>query len=64
MAGRRRGFRARNRARPSSAHQSILLIKEMLFDYLIASVAQQLADLAQNQVTVIPPATSSVFIGR
>ena len=33
--------RARNRARPSSARQSILLIMEMIFDYLIASLAQK-----------------------
>ena len=34
--------RARNRARPHGARQQILLSKEILFDYLIASVAQKL----------------------
>ena len=33
--------RARNRARASSARQSIVLIMEMIFDYLIASLAQK-----------------------
>ena len=42
--------RAQPRARPCSARQSILLIKEILFDYLIASVAQKLTDLAQIEV--------------
>ena len=42
--------RAQPRMRPFSARQSILLIKEILFDYLIASVAQNLADLAQIEV--------------
>ena len=34
--------RAQPRVHPCSARQSILLIKEILFDYLIASVAQKL----------------------
>ena len=38
------------RARPYSARQSIFLIKEILFDYLIASVAQKLSDLAKIEV--------------
>ena len=43
--------RARSfRARTCSARQSIFLIKEILFDYLIASVAQKLIVLAQNEV--------------
>ena len=42
--------RAQPRARPCNARQSILLIKEILFDYLITSVAQKLADLAQIEV--------------
>ena len=37
--------RAQTRARPHSARQSILLIKEMLFDYLIAILAQKAAFL-------------------
>ena len=37
-------------ARPCSERQSIFLIKETLCDYLIASVAQQLADLDQIEV--------------
>ena len=36
-----RAARAQLRARPSSARQSILLIMEMIFDYLIASLAQK-----------------------
>ena len=43
--------RAQPRVRPSSASQSILLIKEILFDYLIVNVAQKLIDLAQIEVT-------------
>ena len=38
------------RARPRGARQSIFLIKEILFDYLIDSVAQKLTDLAQIEV--------------
>ena len=41
---------ARNRARPCSAHQWTLLIKEILFDCSIVSVAQKLDDLAQIEV--------------
>ena len=41
---------ARATARSVSARQSILLIKEILFDYLIASVPQKLTDLAQIEV--------------
>ena len=37
-----RSARAQPRAHPCSARQSILLIKEILFDCLIASVAQKL----------------------
>ena len=40
-----RSARAQPRARPCSACQSILLIKEILFDYLIDSVAQKLVKL-------------------
>ena len=40
-----RSSRAQPRARPCSARQSILLIKEILFDYLIDSVAQKLVKL-------------------
>ena len=36
-----RAARAQPRARPSSARQSIVLIMEMIFDYLIASLAQK-----------------------
>ena len=36
-----RAARAQPRVRPSSAHQSIFLIMEMIFDYLIASLAQK-----------------------
>ena len=43
-------LRAQPRKPPCDAWQSILLIKEMLFDYLIASAAQKLADIAQIQV--------------
>ena len=45
-----RSARTQPRARPCSARQSILLIKGILFDYLIASVAQKLTDLAQIEV--------------
>ena len=43
-------FRAQPRARPHGGRQWILLTKEILFDYLIASVAQKLTDLAQIQL--------------
>ena len=46
--GQVRGFGARARTR--SARQSILLIKKMFLDFLIASVAKKLADLAQIEV--------------
>ena len=47
---RGRGFCARNHARTNGAHQWILLTKDILFDYLIASVAQKLAFLARTQL--------------
>jgi len=34
-------LRAHNSARPCSARQSMFLIKEMIFDYLIAILAQK-----------------------
>ena len=37
--------RARNRARPCSARQSIFLTEEIIFDFLIDSVAQKLVKL-------------------
>ncbi len=40
-----RSARAQPRSRPYGAHQPILLTKEILFDYLIASVAQKLAEI-------------------
>ena len=40
-----RSARAQPRARPHGARESILLIKEILFDYLIASLAQKLAQI-------------------
>ena len=40
-----RSSRAQPRARPCSARQSILLIKEILFDYLIDSVVQKFVKL-------------------
>ena len=46
VAGRGRGFRARNRAR-----QSILLIVEMIFDYLIAIVSLKAAEIGMSEVT-------------
>ena len=42
--------RAQPHTRACSARQSILLIKEILFDRLIASVAPKLTDLAQIEV--------------
>ena len=36
-----RAARAQPHARPSSARQSIVLIMKMIFDYLIASLAQK-----------------------
>ena len=46
-----RSARVQPRARPFSARQSILLIKEILFDYLIDSVAQKLEKIesVENQ---------------
>ena len=46
--GRGRGFCARKRAR------QWILTKEILLDYLIASVAQTFADLAQIQLKAKP----------
>ena len=43
--------RAQPRARPFSARQSILLIKEMLFDYLIVIVAIKAAEIGKSEVT-------------
>ena len=48
--GRRRGFRARNRARPYGARQSILRNMDMFFDYLIASVAQKALKIGTSEV--------------
>ena len=42
--------RVQARASPCSQRQSILMMKEMLFDYLIAIVAQTFADVAQIEV--------------
>ena len=50
VGGRGRGFRARNRARPYGARQSILRNMEMFFDFLIASVAQKAFILRQLEI--------------
>ena len=39
------------RARPSSARQSILLIKEIIFDYLIVIVSLKAAEIGMSEVT-------------
>ena len=44
-----RSARVQPRARPFSARQSILLIKEILFDYLIDSVAQKLEKIESDE---------------
>ena len=46
-----RAARAQLRVRPFSARQSILLIKEMLFDYLIAIVSSKAAEIGMSEVT-------------
>ena len=43
--------RAQPRARPFSARHCILLITEMLFDYLIAIVALKAAEIGMSQGT-------------
>ena len=51
------------RARPSSARQSILLITEMIFDYLIAIISLKAAEIGVSEVakksTLLPPSQST-----
>ena len=61
MAGQRHAFRVRR----SSARQSILLITEMLFDYLIAIVSVKAAEIGMSEVaekldTSAPPPRAPV----
>ena len=42
--------RAQPRARPSSARQSILLITEMIFDYLIVTVSLKATAIGMSEV--------------
>ena len=42
--------RACNRARPFSARQSILLITEMIFDYLIVIISLKAAEMGMSEV--------------